>query len=104
MDATVTGEADSGTPSGAPAEVRTTRRRRRVLAGIALVLACLTILITTVALWAHQVAFNTDRFTALVENVIDDPAVIDPVSANVSAQVVTALDVQSRIGQRLPDA
>src|SRR5262245_2249212 len=104
MDATVTGEADSGTPSGAPAEVRTVRRRRRVLAGIALILACLTILITTVAVWAHQVAFNTDRFTSLVENVIDEPAVIDPLSAKVSAQVVDALGVQSRIEQRLPDA
>jgi hypothetical protein len=97
LDATVSGEVEvSGT--------RTTRRRRRVLAGIALVLACLTILVTTVAVWAHQVAFNTDRFTSLVSNVIDEPAVIDPLSANVSAQVVTALDVQARIEQRLPDA
>jgi hypothetical protein len=84
--------------------MRTTRRRRRVLAGIALVLACLTILVTTVAVWAHQVAFNTDRFTSLVENVIDEPAVIDPLSAKVSAQVITALNVQGRIEQRLPDA
>lgn len=107
MDATVTeGPSVSGTPSGvaAPeAAVRTTRRRRRVLAGLALILACLTILITTIAVWAHQVAFNTDRFTALVENVIDEPAVIDPLSAKVSAQVVTSLNVQGRIEQRLPD-
>jgi hypothetical protein len=80
------------------------RRRRRVLAGIALVLACLTILVTTVALWAHQVAFNTDRFTSLVSNVIDEPAVIDPLSVKVSAQVVQGLDVQTRVATRLPDA
>ena len=43
-----------------------TSRRRRVLAGIALVLACLTILLTTLAVWTHQVALNTNRFTALV--------------------------------------
>jgi hypothetical protein len=85
---------------GAPAP----RRRRRVLAGIALVLACLTILVTTVALWAHQVAFNTDRFTSLVSNVIDEPAVIDPLSSKVSAQVVQGLDVQTRVATRLPDA
>ena len=97
MDATVTEEA---MVSGA----RTTRRRRRVLAGIALVLACLTILVTTVAVWAHQVAFNTDRFTSLVSNVIDDPAVTDPLAQKVSVQVVTALNVQGRIEQRLPDA
>ena len=85
-------------------EVPPPRRRRRVLAGIALVLACLTILVTTVALWAHQVAFNTDRFTSLVSNVIDEPAVIDPLSTKVSAQVVQGLDLQTRVATRLPDA
>jgi len=85
-------------------EVPPPRRRRRVLAGIALVLACLTILVTTVALWAHQVAFNTDRFTSLVSNVIDEPAVIDPLSAKVSAQVVQGLDLQTRVATRLPDS
>ena len=77
--------------------------RRRVLSGLALVLACLTILIATVAVWVHQVAFNTDRFTALVANVIDEPDVIAPLSTAVSAQVVKALDVQTRIAGRLPD-
>jgi hypothetical protein len=78
-------------------------RRRRVLSGVALLLACLTILIATVAVWVHQVAFNTDRFTALVANVIDEPAVIAPVSSAVSSQVIDALDVQTRIESRLPD-
>jgi hypothetical protein len=75
---------------------------RRVLAGVALVLACLVILFTTVAVWAHQVAFNTDRFTALTEGVVANPALIDPLSAKVSAQVVEALDVQTRIADKLP--
>ncbi len=77
--------------------------RRRVLSGVALVLACLTILLATVAVWVHQVAFNTDRFTGLVANVIDEPDVIAPLSAAVSEQVVAALDVQTRIAGRLPD-
>ena len=102
MDAT----SSIDTPDKAvEAEVsRKPRRRRRVLAGIALVLACLTILITTVAVWAHQVAFNTDRFTALVSDVIDEPAVTDPIAAQVSQQVVDGLDLQTRIAARLPDA
>jgi hypothetical protein len=83
---------------------RTASRRRRVLAGVALVLACLSILITTVGVWSHQVAFNTDRFTALAGRVVTNPAVIDPLSARISTQVVDALDVQSRIEARLPDA
>ena len=81
-----------------------TSRRRRVLAGIALVLACLTILLTTLAVWTHQVALNTNRFTNLVSDVVTDPAVTDPISRRISIQVVDALGVQERLEARLPDA
>jgi hypothetical protein len=92
--------ATSPTNEAAPVRVR---RRRSVLAGISLVLACLTILVATVAVWSHQVAFNTERFTALAGNALDDPEVIDPLSARISAQVVDALNVQSRLENVLPD-
>ena len=78
-------------------------RRRSVLAGISLVLACFTILVATIAVWAHQVAFNTDRFTALASSALEQPEVIDPLAARISNQVVTALDVQSRLTNVLPD-
>ena len=55
------------------------------------------------AVWAHQVAFNTDRFTALTENVLAQPELIDPISARVSNQIVVSLDVESRVAARLPD-
>ena len=80
------------------------RRSRRILAGVALVLACLLILLTTVAVWTHQVVLNTDRFTNLAGKVLAEPAVVDPLSARISDQVVTALDVQTRLEARLPDA
>jgi hypothetical protein len=79
-------------------------RSRRILAGVALVLACLLILLTTVAVWTHQVVLNTDRFTSLAGRVMAEPAVIDPLSARISDQVVAALDVQDRLEARLPDA
>ena len=69
---------------------------------MALVLACLAILLSTVAVWTHQVAFNTERFTALTVNVMAEPALIDPLSAAISTQVVDALGVQGRIEARLP--
>jgi len=77
-------------------------RRRPILAGVALIFACLAILLATVAVWAHQVAFNTERFTALTVGVMAEPELIDPMSALISAQVVAALDVQGRIEARLP--
>ena len=82
---------------------RRVARRRSVLAGISMVLACITILVATVALWAHQVAFNTDRFTTLASDALGEPEVIDPLAARISAQVVTALDVQTRLTNVLPE-
>ena len=67
-------------------------------------LACLTILLTTLVVWTHQVALNANRFTYLVENVVTDPAVTDPISKRISIQVVDALGVQERLEARLPDA
>lgn len=81
-----------------------TSRRRRVLSGIVLMLACLSILVTTLAVWTHQVALNTNRFTALVSNAVTDPAVTDPIASRISVQVVDALGVQRRLEERLPDA
>jgi hypothetical protein len=78
--------------------------RRRVLSGFVLLLACLTILVTTIAVWTHQVALNTDRFTSLVRNAVTEPAVTDPIATRISAQVVDALDIQTRLEARLPDA
>ena len=79
-------------------------RRRRILSGIVLVLACLSILVTTIGVWTHQVALNTNRFTSLIENVASDPAVTDPISARITSQVIEALDVQGRLEARLPEA
>ena len=77
-------------------------RRRRIMAGVALFLACLTIMLSTVAVWTHQVALNTDRFTAVVADVAGDPALIPPIADRVSTQVVDALDVEARIADTLP--
>ncbi len=99
----MTDDPTTATATAVTPEPATPRRSRRILAGVALVLACLSILLTTVAIWTHQVAFNTDRFTSLVDTVITEPAVIDPLAERISVQVVDALDVQTRIENRLPD-
>ena len=81
---------------------RRVTRRRSVLAGISLVLACITILVATVAVWAHRVAFNTDRFTA-VASCPRTTRGHRPAGGASAAQVVTALDVQSRLTNVLPE-
>ena len=77
-------------------------RGRRALALIALVLACLVIVAATIGVWARQTLLNTDRFTALAAEVIDEPVIIDPISVRVSTQVVDSLDIQARVAEVLP--
>ncbi len=79
-------------------------RGGRALLAIVFVLACLAVVVSTIAVWTHQVAFKTERFSALVETVVTDPAIIDPVSQRISQQVVDAIDVEARLTARLPDA
>ena len=71
-------------PEASGSDKAAKRSWRGPLAGLALVLACVTIVLATVTIWVHEVAFNTDRFTALVTDGVADPAVIDPVSDRVS--------------------
>jgi len=92
------------TQATAVAANQRTSGRRRVLSGIVLLLACLTILVTTIAVWTHQVALNTDRFTTLVRSAVTEPAVTDPIATRITDQVVEALDIQGRLEARLPDA
>ena len=98
---TVTTAPAEPTPPAPPA----TRRRPRVrslVAGLLLVLGSLSIVVSGVTVWAHQVLLNSDRYAAMVAAVSDDPAVIAAVSNKVAAGAVTALDVQGKLEQVLP--
>ncbi|MGZ3586215.1 MAG: hypothetical protein ACXVAP_03085 [Candidatus Limnocylindrales bacterium] len=95
--------AATGSPSGPPAPARQRGGRLRALAvGLLAILTCLTLVLSTVTLWTHQVALNTDRYVTLVGDISSQPEVIDAVSARVATQVVTALGVQSLLEQNLP--
>ncbi len=93
-------------PAAAPSAAEPARPRRRRLRSAAAVtlgvLACLALVVTTTAVWVHQVALNTDRWVSLSSQVIEDPAVIASLSEKVSQQVVDALDVQGRLETALP--
>ena len=52
--------------------------------------------------WARQTLLNTDRFTALAAEVVDEPVIIAPISDRVSTQVVESLDIEARVAEALP--
>jgi len=92
----------TGASAAPPPERRASSRRRRILVGFLFLLSCLFVVATSVVVWTHQVALNTDRYVSVVGAVSSDPAVIDTLSNRVATQVVTALDVQGKVEKILP--
>ena len=69
-------------------------------------LTAVALLASTVAVWAERTVLDSDRFTAVVSDVLDDPAVIDPVAAELTDQLLTLIidtgAVQSALGPLAP--
>ncbi len=76
-------------------------RWRARLTGVLVVLTALSVVTTTVSVWIHQTAFDTDQFMETVEPALDDPALYALLSDYVSEQTLTALDIEGRISARL---
>ena len=74
-----------------------------LITGLLVVLACLSIVSTTFLVWFQQTALNTNQFVTIVATSTEDPQVIDSISLRLSNQVVTALDVENRLVELLPD-
>ena len=97
--------ADSSLGSPTPAPTPAARRRpraRSLLAGLLLVLGSLSIVVSGVTVWAHEVLLDSDRYAAMVAAISGDPAVIDAISSKVATSAVSALDIQGRLEQVLP--
>jgi hypothetical protein len=87
------------------AQRRTTSHpKRRALVGTLAVLTCLGLLLSTLTLWSQQTFLNNEaRWAAIVGPVGQDPMVVNAVSAYVSDQVLTVLQVRQRAQNALPD-
>jgi len=81
------------------------RRRasaRRFLVGFLVVLFAVLLPITVVVGWAHNTVLNTSGWVRTVGPIASDPAVTAAISAQVTEQVFTALDVQQQVSDALP--
>lgn len=90
--------------STAPAPPR--RRLRRGLVTFLIVLTSLSVVMTTVAWWAHSILFDTDRYVGTVGPLIEDPEVVDALSVRLTDAVMDGLGIQERIEatlDRVPD-
>lgn len=114
-----TTDDDGGVPSGEiidesggvqPAEgdgagSTTVRRSRRPrwLAPVVAVLACLSIFVSTVAVWSHNTLLNTDAWVETVGPLVEDPAVTDAVAERLTAEMFKAINPEKVAQQALPD-
>jgi hypothetical protein len=61
---------------------------RRIVTGILVVLASIGVLGSTLAVWGARTVFNTDRFTAVIGDLTDEPVAIDALSTYATDQVM----------------
>ncbi len=74
---------------------------RTTISWVLLVLASLGVVASTLAVWVHETLFDTDRFMAVVEPVLRDPAVDRALATRLGDQLVTALDPETRVNDAL---
>jgi hypothetical protein len=78
-------------------------RMRRTATAVLAVLTVLALVATTVAVWTTRTGFQTDRFMTVVEPVLESPEVADALSVRLTDEVVTALDLETRLDARLSE-
>ncbi|HSL94734.1 MAG TPA: hypothetical protein VLA35_02285 [Thermoleophilia bacterium] len=84
----------------APARPSKLRGRLTILL---VVLACLGVTVSGVAIWLHDALLDTEHWVEITGPIIDDPDVQATVADFVGREVVTALELESRLGTALPD-
>ena len=74
-----------------------------MLVAILAVLACISLLVSAVGVWAHRTLLNTDSWVAAVGPLAKDPRIIDAVAVTLTNEVMQALDVEKVAQDALPE-
>ncbi|HYN17739.1 MAG TPA: hypothetical protein VEY96_06625, partial [Actinomycetes bacterium] len=75
------------------------QRWRTILATFLIVLACVLVPLSAVAVWTRNQVTNTDRYVATVAPLANDPAIQNAVADQITAQVFRYIDVQGLTNQ-----
>lgn len=79
-------------------------RGRRAFSLVFGILGVIGVLASILALWAHQVLFNSEKVSAAVEQALLEPEVTDALAAFLTNQVLEAVDVDQVVEDKLPDS
>ena len=78
-------------------------RVRRIATIVLVVLTSIMVLVSTVAVWAARTVFDTDRFTAVFESVISDPAVTNALAERLTDEVADAVQASGVVAENVPE-
>ena len=98
----MTDASDTSSAPAAPA-APSKRRPRRIGAVVATVLAVVLFLVATTGIWAKRTVLSTDRVVAAVDAAAEDPAVIDALSARITTEIVSLVDIDGIVQSLVPD-
>jgi hypothetical protein len=76
---------------------------RRIATIVLVVLTSITVLVSTVAVWAARTVFDTDRFVAVFESVISDPAVTSALAERLTDEVANAVQASGVVAENVPE-
>ena len=79
------------------------RRSRTVFSLIFGILGVLGVLASVLAIWTHQVLFDSSKVSNAVEQTLLEPEVTDALAAYLTDQVLTAVDIEDLVENELPD-
>jgi hypothetical protein len=75
---------------------------RRVVAAVLVAIAAFGATASVIGVWGARTTLNTDRWVSTVGPLPSDPKVADAVSTYVTNELVTVLDVETRVADALP--
>lgn len=78
-------------------------RGRRIAVVVIVLLAAISTFVSSVAVWAHQVVLDTDKWVETVGPLAQDEAVTDALAAYLVEELITVINVQQLATDALPD-
>lgn len=89
-------------PVSAVASASRRRRLHDVLVGLLVVLACLSVVLTGIAFWAHYTVLNTDRYVEIVGPLARNPQTLQSLSDYIASETIAATNLEERTSEALP--
>lgn len=76
-------------------------KSRRVLVPILIVLTCISMVATTIGIWANRTIWDQDKYMERIVPIVEQPAVAAAIADQITDQALVALDVDARVQDAL---